>query len=133
MLRFLSVNKVLKKISTEEEMQTHRDNTMGLDVINPETVIHEVPCSPQQLLQLVQGERSHQVPDMYDIGDWFSGWGGRPPGGRGFIWLNQWLRLADSSNNFGLCFCNRSLHLFTSYKYKTGNVFLIISSFGYTN
>lgn len=75
---------------------------MGLDVVDPEAFFHQTSGSLQQLLQLVEGERTRQVPDVYDVRYWFPGWRWGPSGSGWFIWFNERLGLADSSDDFRL-------------------------------
>lgn len=55
------------------EKATHSDVAVRFDLVDPEALLHHRACPVQQLLQLAQGERSHQVTDVDDVGDFASG------------------------------------------------------------
>ena len=55
------------------ERATHSDVAVRFDLVDPKALLHHRACPVQQLLQLAQGERSHQVTDVDDVGDFASG------------------------------------------------------------
>lgn len=88
---------------------------MGLDVVDPEAFFHQTSGSFQQLLQLVEGERTRQVPDVYDVRYRFPGWRWGPSGSGWFIWFNERLGLADSSDDFRLRLLKKEIRRHIQY------------------